>query len=75
MFELMNHLQGRFIIFAIILLVLSCVQSHEANKHINYLNELNADDYRKPKYQTAPYVPLIITIILLVVALVIPLSD
>lgn len=75
MFELIRHATSTafYITAAIILLLMCCVQSHEANIYINRINEENASDPNKKKLQTAPYVPLIIVIILLVMALVLPM--
>jgi hypothetical protein len=73
MFELMSYWQGKLVSAVIVLLIVSCFQSYEANQKINRINEANSDDYRKPRLQTAPFVPLIIGIIILAVCLIVPL--
>ena len=73
MFELFGYRNGYFVFVAIFLLLLSCVQSHEANKEINRINEENITNLNKKQLQTAPFVPLIISIFFLVLSLVLPL--
>ena len=73
MFELMNYWQGKLLCAVITILIFSAIQSYEVNKRVNRINEANSDDYRKPHFPTAPFVSLIIAIIIISVAIIFPL--
>ena len=74
MFKLIDYIQGRFIVFALFLVGCAVFQSYEANKLIKRINEENSSDYRKPSYALAPFIELIIVVILLLLCLIIPIN-
>jgi uncharacterized membrane protein len=63
------------ILFAIILLVICCFQSNEANKLIKDINDENRNDYRKKQFQLAPFWSIIVIIILILLALFLPVTN
>ena len=74
MIKLTDYFQGRAIIFSIIILALSAIQSYEANKLIKRINEENQNDYRKPSFVLAPYVEIILVVILLIICIFLPIN-
>ena len=75
MFALFGYRNGYFVLCAIICLVLCCFQSASANKEINRINEENAHNIYKQNLPTAPFVSLIFSIFILVLALVLPMKE
>ena len=73
-FGLFNYWQGKLILAAIIYLVFSCFDAKEANKGIDKINEQNLDNYHIKSMHRAPYASLICIIIILIIALVFPLT-
>jgi hypothetical protein len=75
LFEIFKYWQGKIVFGAVLFLLVCCVQCYEVNKQINRINEENAERYDIEKMKTAPYACLVFVVILLVVALIVPLSD
>ena len=73
-FEMIKYFQGKLILAAIFWLVICCFDCSSANKGIDKINDANSSDYRIPSMHRAPFAGLIIVIIILVIALVTPLS-
>ena len=74
MINLFEMFHGRAIFFVLIMLICAAFQSNEANKLIKRINEENSDDYRKPRFALAPFIEIVISIILLVICLFVPIS-
>ena len=76
MFQLLNYNQGKLILLCVIVLILSCFQGHNANSHINSINEekKNSSHPSGPFLPRAPFAELIIILFLLVLALALPLN-
>lgn len=74
MFEMLSYYQGKLIFCVIIWLIVCCVSCYDTNKGVEEINDRNSSDYRKERLRTAPTFGLIVAIVVLIIALVLPLS-
>lgn len=73
-FEMPSTTQGKLIIIALFIVIAAIIQNRIINSHIEKINDDNKDNYRKPVIPSAYYYSLIFAAVLLLAALILPVS-